>query len=411
MKVLVVGGGGREHALGWSLARSRRVDELTSIPGNPGLAELGPVVEGIALTDIGAIAAMARLQRVDLVVVGPEAPLAAGIVDALRGVGVPVFGPTRSASRLESSKSFAKKVMAAAGVPTAAAETFTDPASAKAHLETSPGPYVVKADGLAAGKGVLVTDSRHEARAWVDRCFERDFGAAGEVVVVEEYLPGLELSVFAVCTANGSVPMAPARDYKRLGDGDVGPNTGGMGSYSPVEIGDGLVDEVMSRIIEPTLAEMAARGTPFHGFLYAGLALTADGPKVIEFNVRLGDPEAQVVLPRLESDLMDVLDGAKPRWSTRAAVNVVLAAEGYPGSPVTGGVIGRLPDPGANNMVFHAGTRRDEKGLVVAGGRVLNVVGTGETLAEARETAYGLSRSISWPGMQMRTDIGLPFPL
>ncbi len=337
MKVLLIGGGGREHAIGWKLAQSSRVDELISIPGNPGLAGLGPVIEGIAVTDVGALSAMARIQGIDLVVVGPEAPLAAGIVDALDRLGVPVFGPTRAAAQLESSKRFAKDVMRRAGVPTAGSASFQDPTAAKQHLAGRDGPYVVKADGLAAGKGVLVTGSRDEAEAWVDHCLEGAFGAAGESVLIEDFLDGPELSIFAVCTDGGPIPLEPARDYKRLLDHDRGPNTGGMGSYSPVaDLPSGLVAEVMAAVVEPTLAQMAEDGHPFRGFLYTGLVLTEDGPRVLEFNVRLGDPETQVVLPRLESDLVDLLEGGRPVWSDSAAVNVVLAAEGYPTRPEEG---------------------------------------------------------------------------
>ena len=406
MRVLLVGSGGREHALGWKLARSARVDELISLPGNPGLAELGPTVEGIATTDVGAIAAMARVHDVDLVVIGPEAPLAAGVVDAVSRLGIPVFGPTRAAARLESSKGFAKEVMRKAGVATAASGFFASPAEAHRYLDEMGGPFVVKADGLAAGKGVLVTGSREEAGAWVDRCFDGGFGEAGSSVLIEDFLEGPEVSVFAVCTEHGALPLAPARDYKRLLDGDAGPNTGGMGSYSPVDdLPPDLLDHVMTRVVEPTLGQMAEDGTPFTGFLYAGLVLTATGPQVLEFNVRLGDPETQAVLPRLKSDLVDVLEGSPPLWSDTATVNVVLAAPGYPESPVAGEVIRGLGDIPDDVLVFHAGTRRDGKRLVVNGGRVLDLVGIGASIAQARERAYEAVSAVSWPGMQHRGDI------
>jgi phosphoribosylamine--glycine ligase len=400
MKVLLVGGGAREHALGWKLASSGRVDELLSLPGNPGLAELGPVVEGISVTDVGAIAAMARVQQVDLVVVGPEIPLAAGVVDAVDVFGIPAFGPTRAAARLESSKDFAKRMMARAGVATAGSETFETPEPAREHLSTREGPFVVKADGLAAGKGVLVTDDRDEATSWADRWLVEG------PVVIEDFLDGPEVSVFAVCTESGAVALEPARDYKRLLDGDDGPNTGGMGSYSPVDdLPAGLVDETLATVIEPTLAAMAESGHPFHGFLYAGLALTSEGPKVLEFNVRLGDPEAQAIMPRLESDLVDLLEGKSPEWSDAATVNVVLAAEGYPEAPRTGSVIGGLAHVPDQVHVFHAGTRREGKKLVVAGGRVLSLVGVGPTLDEARHRAYAAADEVGWAGVQFRTDI------
>lgn len=400
MRVLLVGGGGREHAIGWKLAQSPRVDELISLPGNPGLAELGSILEGISPTDVGAIAAMTRIHAVDLVVVGPEAPLAAGLVDAVKALGIPVIGPTRAAARLEASKSFAKEVMRRSGVATADSETFEDPAKAKLHLDKVDGPYVVKADGLAAGKGVLVTESRDDAKAWADRWIE-----AGKLVV-EEYLDGPEVSLFAVCTTRDAVLLEPAQDYKRLLDGDEGPNTGGMGSYSPVDdLPDGLVTTAMARIFYPVLDQMTEMGSPFTGFLYAGMALTSDGPKVLEFNVRLGDPETQAILPRMISDLVDVLEGAAPEWVGTATVNVVLAAKGYPEAPEKGAVIRGLDRVRDDVIVFHAGTKRDNGQLLVNGGRVLNIVGTGDTVAEARDRAYEAVEMIAWPGMQVRTDI------
>jgi phosphoribosylamine--glycine ligase len=408
MRVLLIGAGAREHALGWALSRSSRVDELISLPGNPGLAELGSVVEGVEPSDVGAVAALARVHRIDLAVVGPEAPLAAGIADAITTLEIPVFGPTRAAARLESSKSFAKEVMRRAGVATADSEMFTDPVAAMGHLTERDGPYVVKADGLAAGKGVLVTDSREEAAAWADHCLRGGLDGAGEMVVIEEFLDGPEVSVFAVCTPEGVEPMEPARDYKRLLDANQGPNTGGMGAFSPVtDLEPGFVDEVMGSVIDPVWEQMREDGTPFTGFLYAGLVITADGPKVLEFNVRMGDPEAQVVLPRLTNDLVDVLEGATPEWSEEAAVDVVLAAKGYPTNTETGGVITGLDKVPDDVLVFHGGTSREEGRLVVAGGRVLSVVGIGAGLTEARERAYEGVSAINWPGMSYRNDIGI----
>jgi len=401
MRVLLIGSGGREHAIGWKLANSPRVDELISLPGNPGLAELGPIVEGIALEDVGAIAAMARLHDIDLTVVGPEAPLAAGVADAIGRLGIPVFGPTRAAARLESSKAFAKEVMARAGVPTGGGESFTDPTMAKRHLEHSEGPYVVKADGLAGGKGVLVTESRTDATSWVDHWIETG------PIVIEEFLDGPEVSVFAACTESTAVPLEPARDYKRLLEGDEGPNTGGMGSYSPVaDLPPDLVDRTMREVINPTLEQMRSENTPFTGFLYAGLVLTEQGPKVLEFNVRLGDPETQAVLPRMTSDLVDVLEGARPEWSQLATVNVVLAARGYPTAPERGAEIkGFNGGLRGDVLVFQAGTVAEGKKLFVDGGRVLNVVGKGETIDQARERAYQAAEKITWPGVQYRRDI------
>jgi phosphoribosylamine---glycine ligase len=400
MRILLVGNGGREHALGWKLASSTRVDDLISLPGNPGLGTLGAVVEGIPATDVGAIAAMARVQAVDLVVVGPEAPLAAGVVDAVSALGIPVFGPTRAAARLESSKKFAKEVMTRAGVATAASESFTEPGPAREYLARRDGPFVVKADGLAAGKGVLVTDDREEAARWAEQWV--DVGP----IVVEDFLDGPEVSLFAVCTDEGATPLEPARDYKRLLDGDRGPNTGGMGSYSPVSsLPNGLAEDVMRAVVDPTLRQMEEEGSRFRGFLYVGLVLTAEGPKVLEFNVRLGDPETQAIMPRMTSDLVDVIEGATPEWSREAAVNVVLAAEGYPESPIKGATIRGVDAVPDDVLVFHAGTRKEGRQLLADGGRVLDLVGIGSSVAEARDRAYEAVAAVSWPGMQYRTDI------
>lgn len=416
MKVLLLGGGAREHALGWKLSRSPLLTSLTSLPGNPGLAELGPIVEGISPSDAGAVTAFARQQEVDLVVVGPEAPLAAGVVDALTRQGIRAFGPTRSAARLESSKSFAKEIMQRAGVPTAAAGTFSDRLPAIDYLQDQPGPYVVKADGLAAGKGVLVTHNLVEAEAWVDRCLDGEFGEAGRTVVIEDYLAGPEVSVFALCDGRDAVPLQPARDYKRLGEGGRGPNTGGMGCYSPVDdLPAGLVDWTLDHVMGPVLNQLESQGTPYRGFLYAGLVLTDQGPQVLEFNCRLGDPETQVVLPLLESDLVKAivacLDGEAQAlnltWSNEAAVDVVLAAAGYPeepqrGDPITG-IATAAQLPGV--LVFQAGTIRQEGTLKTHGGRVINVVGRGPTLPEARQRAYTAAEEIKFRGKQFRPDI------
>jgi phosphoribosylamine--glycine ligase len=393
MRVLILGSGGREHAIGWKLSQSPRLETLMSAPGNPGLAQLGAVVPGIDILDPDAVAELAVANRIDLVVVGPEAPLAAGIVDALHEKGIAASGPTAAGARLEASKAYAKEMMARAGVP-----------------------YVVKADGLAAGKGVLVTDDRTAAQGWARLCIEGHFGAAGTTVVIEDYLRGPELSIIALCDGTRALVLPPARDYKRLETDDRGPNTGGMGCFSPVDFPHGLVEEVTDSVILPVLAALAADGITYRGFLYAGLVLTDDGPKVLEFNCRLGDPEAQVILPRLDEDLLELLNAsatgtlpARPlQVHADAAVDVVLAAPGYPEAVQTGGLIAGVDAAAdmAGAHVFHAGTRRTSDGLVTSGGRVLNVVGVGSDQRSAGATAYAAAEQISFPGKQYRSDIG-----
>lgn len=414
MRVLLLGGGGREHAIGWKLVKSPLIDHLEACPGNPGLAEIGSVVPEVDPTDGAAVVELARDRGIDLVVIGPEAPLAAGVADALMAAGIAVFGPTAAAARLESSKAFAKALMRKEGVPTARFEVFTQLQPAIDHLAASAGPYVVKADGLAAGKGVLVTASRDDASAWVDDCLGGRFGAAGSSVVIEEYLEGEEVSIFFICAAGTAIPLEPARDYKRRDDGDLGPNTGGMGSYSPVPTLDaGLVDWTQSAVVEPTLRTLAEDGHSYTGFLYVGLVLTDEGPKVLEFNCRLGDPETQVLMPRLETDLLEVihaaahgaLAGAELAWSDRCAVDVVLAAPGYPEKPERGLAIIGLEHV-TEALVFHAGTAVVDGRLVNSGGRVLNVVGLGDTLEEARADAYAGANLVQFRGRHLRTDIG-----
>ena len=412
MRILLLGSGGREHAMAWKLAQSPRTESVTSLPGNPGMAQIGPVIDGIDVTDAGAIAMMTKQLGFDLVVIGPEAPMAAGVSDALVEAGVPVFAPSKYAAQLESSKSFAKEIMDRSGVPTAQWWRFTESSEASAHLVSHPGPYVVKADGLAAGKGVLVTEERAAAESWVTDCLDGRFGEAGASVVIEEYLAGPEVSVFAVCDGSGAVMLEPARDYKRLRNGDDGPNTGGMGSYSPVSgLPDDLIAFTKTNVVEPVMRTMAEDGHPFVGFLYTGLVLTDAGPKVLEFNCRLGDPETQVVLPRLENDFLDVIEAALDgriadtslTWSDTAAVNVVLAAAGYPDQPRKGD---RIKGAGTSEaLIFHAGTSQEGDTLVTSGGRVLNVVGTGPTVAVARTRAYEAASAINWNGKQFRNDI------
>jgi phosphoribosylamine--glycine ligase len=416
MRVLLLGGGGREHAIGWKLSQSPLLDHLTSCPGNPGLRGLGDIVENVDITDPGAVLRLATDLSTDLVVIGPEAPLAAGVADTLRAAGVAVFGPGAEGARLESSKTFAKLVMERAHVPTAAARTFTDRGTALDYLTSVDGPYVVKADGLAAGKGVLVSDSLDAARAWVDDCLTGRFAGAGASVVIEEYMDGDEVSVFYLCAGGIAVPLEPARDYKRLSDGDIGPNTGGMGAYSPVEdLPLDLVQWTTAHVADPTLAQLASMGIEYTGFLYVGLMLTDAGPRVVEFNCRLGDPETQAVLPRLESDLLQALyeavttglAGVSLEWSKSATVNVVLATSGYPDAPRKGDQItfDELP---AGTIMFHAGTRDSDGSLETSGGRVLNVVGQAGTIEDARTAAYDAVDTIKFNGMQNRTDIGAP---
>jgi phosphoribosylamine--glycine ligase len=416
MRVLVVGSGGREHALAWALARSPHVTHLLIAPGNAGTAELGENVP-IPANDIAGLTALARERRVDLVVVGPEEPLARGLADQLRAAGIPTLGPDAAGARIESSKAWAKEVMAAAGVPTARAQRFTQLADALAALADWPTPVVVKASGLAAGKGVIVAGSRAEAEQALRWMLEAGgLGEAGREVLLEEYLEGREVSCFALTDGETVVPLLPACDYKRVGDNDTGPNTGGMGAYSPVPWLDAPQQQVvLERIMRPTLAELARRGIRYRGILYAGLMMTADGPKVLEFNCRLGDPEAQAVLPLLASDAAMLFAAAAlgelahqplPQWHDGAAVTVVLASGGYPGPYETGKPISGLADLPEGVLAFHAGTRRDPDGtLRTAGGRVLALTARGHTIAEARARVYAAVARVQFPGMHYRRDI------
>ncbi|MFJ6028225.1 phosphoribosylamine--glycine ligase [Pseudarthrobacter sp. NPDC092424] len=413
MKVLVIGPGGREHAIVRSLLADPNVSEVHAAPGNAGISKLVPT-HSINGNDPEAVAALATRLAMDLVVVGPEAPLAAGVSDAVRAAGIPVFGPSRAAAQLEASKAFAKEIMAEAGVPTAMALVATNADEAASALDTFGAPYVVKDDGLAAGKGVVVTHDRDEALAHAQACFN-----AGGSVVIEEFLDGPEVSVFVVCDGQNTVALSPAQDFKRIFDNDEGPNTGGMGAYTPLEWApDGLVQEVIDRVAQPTINEMARRGTPFVGVLFVGLALTSRGTRVIEFNVRFGDPETQAVLARLRTPLGSLLMAAAKgeldkaeelRWAKETAVAVVVAAENYPDTPRTGDRIRGLKKVEELDgvHVIHAGTALDEDGKVVsAGGRVLAVVALGSDLVEAREKAYDGVELIKLDGGQFRTDIG-----
>jgi phosphoribosylamine--glycine ligase len=419
LRVLVVGSGGREHALAHVLAQSPAVDGVVCAPGNPGMAAVGDCVP-VAAADAEAVANLADKVSADLVVVGPEVPLVAGVVDAVEASGRLAFGPRAAAARLEGSKAWMKNVLAIAGVPTARYGVFTagGQEAALRFLDTLSDVFVVKTDGLAAGKGVVVTTDRAEAREAVRAYLSgQAFGAAGKTLVIEEGLSGPELSLLVLCDGERAVPLAPAQDFKRIGDGDAGPNTGGMGAYSPVPaVGPDVVEEVMARAVTPTLEALGRLGAPYRGVLYAGLMLTPDGPKILEYNVRFGDPECQVVVPRLASDLAAHLAEAAAgkldtplRWRDEAAVTVVLASEGYPAAPRTGDVITGLDAAGAMDgvTVFHAGTAADGRPgeIRTAGGRVLNVTALGATLADARARAYEAAGKISWPGMQYRRDI------
>ncbi len=413
MRVLVVGSGGREHALAWALAASPLLTKLWVAPGNPGTAALAENVP-IPVMALDELAAFASKNKVDLVVPGPEAPLVAGLTDRVTAAGIRCIGPTAAAAQLEGSKAFTKQVCADANIPTALWERFTDADEALAFVRRRGMPVVVKADGLAAGKGVVVAATVAEAEAAVHAFLrDRTLGDAGASVLVEECLEGEEVSLFALCDGTDAVFLGAAQDHKRVGDGDTGPNTGGMGALSPTPGFD--PEPSMAGIIRPALHEMARRGTPFRGILFAGLMLTAGGAKLIEFNVRFGDPECQALLPRLRSDLLPALlaacDGELGRFSLRwqddAAVAVVMAARGYPGAPEAGSEIVGLDEAAAEALVFHAGTRRDGTRVVADGGRVLTLVGTGPDLAAARGAAYRAVAQVRWPEGFCRQDIGL----
>ena len=417
MHVLLIGGGGREHALAWKIAASPELTRLTAAPGNAGIAEHARCID-LDAADHGAVVDYCRQETVDLVVVGPEAPLVAGLADDLRAAGIAVFGPDKAAAVLEGSKGFAKDLCAQHGIPTAAYARFTTPEPAKAYLKGLKPPIVVKADGLAAGKGVIIAESAAEAERAVTDMMGGAFGAAGAEVVIEDYLEGEEASVFALVDGHTALPLAGAQDYKRAQEGDRGPNTGGMGALSPTPRLDGpMSDRVMDEIVNPTVAAMAEAGTPYRGVLYAGLMITAEGPRLIEYNVRFGDPECQVLMARLDSDLLPALracavgdlSGLALDWTDTASLTVVMASKGYPGAYAKGSEIRGVDAAAAMEdvVVFHAGTRRGEDGRLLAnGGRVLNVTASGATLAEARRRAYAAVEAIDWPEGFCRRDIG-----
>jgi phosphoribosylamine--glycine ligase len=417
MRVLVVGSGGREHALCWALSGSPLLTKLWCAPGNPGSAAVAENVQ-IGATDVAALVAFAQREAVDLVMPGPEAPLVAGLADALQAVGIRCCGPSAAAAQLEGSKTFTKEIADAAGIPTARWERFEDADAAREFVRRRGAPIVVKADGLAAGKGVVVAHTVEEAEAAITAMMEEGrLGAAGASVVIEEYLEGEEISFFALCDGAHAIFLGAAQDHKRVGEGDTGPNTGGMGAYTPPPaLTAAMQDAVMARVVRQTLDEMARRGTPFRGILFAGLMLTSEGPKLIEFNVRFGDPECQALLLRLRSDLLPALlaacDGELAtfdlRWTDDAAIAVVLAARGYPGDYARGGRIGGLDEAAAKAgvQVFHAGTATEGNSVVAQGGRVLSVCAVGADLRAARAAAYDAVAAIDWADGFFRHDIG-----
>ncbi len=416
MKLLVIGSGGREHAIAWKLAQSPRVSRVYVAPGNAGTATEDGLFN-VALSETAALIDFARTEQLHFTVVGPEAPLAAGIVDDFRAAGLRIFGPTRAAAQLESSKEFAKAFMQRHGIPTAAYDSFSDAAAAHGYIDAQGAPIVIKADGLAGGKGVVVAATREEAHAAVDALLtEKKLGEAGARLIIEQFLEGEEASFIVMADGDHVVSLATSQDHKRLGDGDVGPNTGGMGAYSPAPVVTPEVHaRVMREIILPTIEGMANEGHRYTGFLYAGLMIDAAGnPKTLEFNCRLGDPETQPIMIRLRSDLVDLIDQAidgkldlaEPAWDRRAALGVVLASAGYPESPRSGDAITGLPAGAEDCRVFHAGTARHDKQVVTNGGRVLCVTALGDSIKMARTRAYQVAENIHFAGKQMRRDIG-----
>ncbi len=416
MNILILGGGGREHSLAWAVKQNPKCDRLIVAPGNAGIASLAECAD-IDILDAAAVVSFCAENAVDFVIIGPEAPLAAGVADATRAAGLLTFGPSAAAARLETSKAFAKQICDACGAPTAVYARFTDAAPARAHVIAQGAPIVVKADGLAAGKGVVVAMSVPEALAAIDDILGGAFGPAGAEVLIEAFMPGEEASFFILTDGITALPIGSAQDHKRAFDGDTGPNTGGMGAYSPAPVlTSAIAARAMAEIITPTLAEMARRGTPYHGVLYAGLMIRDGRARLVEYNARFGDPECQVLMMRLGAQALDLmlacaegrLEGAQVNWACDHALTVVMAANGYPGAYAKGSVItglDALPDS-SFQMVFHAGTRAAEGQILAVGGRVLNVTARGATLAEARSRAYAMVDAIDWPGGYCRHDIG-----
>ncbi len=415
MNVLLIGSGGREHALAWKLAASPLLTKLYAAPGNPGVAKEAELV-ALDIADHKAVVAFCANKKIDLVVVGPEAPLVAGIADDLRAAGIKVFGASKAAAQLEGSKGFTKDLCARFDIPTAAYGRFADAEAAKAYVRQQGAPIVVKADGLAAGKGVTVAMTEAEALEAIDDCFSGSFGAAGAEVVVEEFMTGEEASFFCLCDGTTALPFGTAQDHKQVGDGDTGPNTGGMGAYSPAPVmTPEIIDRTMKEIIEPTMRGMAEIGAPFSGVLFAGLMITAEGPKLIEYNVRFGDPECQVLMMRLKDDLLVLLEAAadgqlahtSARWRDEAALTVVMAANGYPGTPEKGTIIRGLDEAASGGAeIFHAGTALNGGEIVANGGRVLNVTAMAKTVTQAQKLAYEAVDRIDWAAGFCRRDIG-----
>jgi len=416
MNILILGSGGREHALAWAVMQNPKCDRLIVAPGNAGIAMIAECA-ALDIMDGGAVVTFAEENSIDFVIVGPEAPLAVGVADRLRDAGLLVFGPSAEAARLEASKSFTKEICDAANAPTAAYGHFTDAEAAKAYVRTQGAPIVVKADGLAAGKGVIIAETVAEAEAAIDEMFGGAFGGAGAEVVIEEFMQGEEASFFVLCDGKDVLPIGTAQDHKRVGEGDTGLNTGGMGAYSPAPVlTDAVIAKAMDEIVKPTMAEMAKRGTPFQGILFAGLMIENGQPRLVEYNVRFGDPECQVLMMRLGGQAFDLLHAcaegrlaeARVNWADDHAMTVVLAANGYPGSYEKGSVIGGLdglPED-SFHMMFHAGTTEKDGKITATGGRVLNATARGATLQEARDRAYAMVDQVNWPEGFCRRDIG-----
>ncbi|MGF6253485.1 phosphoribosylamine--glycine ligase [Ensifer sp. LBL] len=414
MKVLLIGSGGREHALAWKIAQSPKLTKLYAAPGNPGIAEEAEII-ALDTDDHAAVADFCLKEAIDFVVVGPEGPLVAGLADVLRAAGIAVFGPSAAAAQLEGSKGFTKDLCARYDIPTGAYGRFTDAESAKAYVREQGAPIVIKADGLAAGKGVTVAMTLDEALAAVDDCFAGAFGAAGAEVVVEAYLDGEEASFFCLSDGKTALALASAQDHKRVGDGDTGPNTGGMGAYSPAPVMTSeMIERTMKEVIEPTMRGMAESGHPFSGVFFAGLMITAKGPELIEYNVRFGDPECQVLMMRMKSDLLPLLyaaatgtlAGMAVEWRDETALTVVMASKGYPGSYAKNTPIDALPAASDTTKVFHAGTAMKDGVLVATGGRVLNITAMGASAGTAKDRAYAALSAVSWENGFYRHDIG-----